>query len=77
MKTFAILAAMALTLVAGPAIAGVGVSAEPHSRVVLGVDGIGQTRNLPILVAERLGYFRDEGLTVTLVDSPGEPTPRS
>lgn len=46
-----------------------------YPRVVLAVDGIGQTRNLPVLVAERLGYFRDERLTVTLVDAPGEPTP--
>lgn len=44
-------------------------------RVVLAVDGIEQTRNLPVLVAERLGYFRDEGLTVTLIDAPADPTP--
>lgn len=50
-------------------------SNENFPRVVLGVDGIGQPRNLPILVAERLGYFRAESLTVTLVDAPGEPSP--
>lgn len=44
-------------------------------RIVLAVDGVQETRNLPVLLAERLGYFRDAGLTVTLVDSPGEPTP--
>src|SRR5258708_31151253 len=45
------------------------------TRVVLAVDGTGETRNLPVLLAERLGYFRDEGLIVTLVDSPAEPSP--
>ncbi len=44
-------------------------------RVVLAVDGTEETRNLPILLAERLGYFKDEGLTVTLVDSPASPSP--
>ena len=44
-------------------------------RIVLAVDGVQETRNLPVLLAERLGYFKDAGLTVTLVDSPGEPTP--
>lgn len=47
----------------------------PTPRIVLAVDGVQETRNLPVLLAERLGYFRDAGLTVTLVDSPGEPTP--
>ena len=50
-------------------------SADTRPRVVLAVDGTGQLRNLPVLVAERLGYFRDEGLTVTLVDAVAEPTP--
>lgn len=44
-------------------------------RVVLAVDGVEQTRNLPALVAERLGYFKAEGLTVTLVDAPASPSP--
>jgi NitT/TauT family transport system substrate-binding protein len=44
-------------------------------RVVLAVDGINDTRNLPALLAERLGYFRAEGLTVTLVDAPADPSP--
>ena len=48
----------------------------PHSpRVVLAVDGIGEPRNLPVLLAERLGYFRSEGVTVTLVDAPASPSP--
>ncbi len=47
----------------------------PRPRVVLAVDGVGQPRNLPVLVAERLGYFTDAGLTVTLVDAPADPSP--
>src|SRR5579872_5729787 len=46
-----------------------------NERVVLAVDGVEQPRNLPALVAERLGYFRDAGLTVTLVDAPADPSP--
>jgi NitT/TauT family transport system substrate-binding protein len=45
-----------------------------ESRIVLAVDGTHQPRNLPVLVAERLGYFRDAGLTVTLVDAPADPS---
>jgi len=44
-------------------------------RVVLAVDGIEQPRNLPVLLAERLGYFRSEGVTVVLVDAPATPSP--
>jgi NitT/TauT family transport system substrate-binding protein len=50
-------------------------SAAQEPRVVLAVDGIAEPRNLPVLVAERLHFFVDEGLIVTLVDSPASPTP--
>ena len=50
-------------------------AAAPPPRVVLAVDGVEETRNLPVLLAERLGYFKDEGLTVTLVDAPASPSP--
>ncbi len=43
-------------------------------RVVLAVDGTQQLRNLPVLLAERLGYFREQGLVVTLVDAPADPS---
>jgi NitT/TauT family transport system substrate-binding protein len=62
----AVAAAWALNAAAAPA---------PAPRIVLAVDGVEQTRNLPALLAERLGYFRDEGLTVTLVDAPAQPSP--
>lgn len=66
-----------LLAVAASAILIAGASGQAHAgpvrRVVLAVDGVLQTRNLPVLLAERLGYFRDEGLAVTLVDSLGDP----
>ncbi len=43
-------------------------AAEPPSRIVLVVDGIKETRNLPAIVAESQGYFKDEGLTVTMME---------
>lgn len=54
-------------------VAAAGAAAAP--RVVLAVDGVGQTRNLPVLVAQQLGYFKREGLIVTLVDAPAAPSP--
>lgn len=66
--------ALALTGLLVP-LAPLSTAAPAPPRVVLGVDGTGETRNLPVIVAERLGYFRDEGLTVTLVDAPAEPSP--
>jgi len=62
----AMLAALAIP---GPAMA----APSELPRIVLAVDGIGQPRNLPLLVAERLDYFRAAGITVTLVDAPAEP----
>src|SRR5438270_13644455 len=66
--------ASTLLLVAVEAAAGAAATAI-HPRIVLAVDGIEQPRNLPALLAERLGYFRDAGLTVTLVDAPADPSP--
>jgi NitT/TauT family transport system substrate-binding protein len=67
---------MALALVAllAPRSALLATPSAPQ-RVVLAVDGTSEIRNLPVIVAERLGYFREEGLIVTLVDAPAEPSP--
>jgi NitT/TauT family transport system substrate-binding protein len=43
-------------------------AAPSQQRVVLVVDGINEDRNLPVLLAERLGYFASEGLLVTLME---------
>ena len=66
------LACLALTMVAGTARATRPRAERP--RVVLAVDGVAEPRNLPALIAERLGYFRDSGLIVTLVDAPADPS---
>ncbi|HLG86745.1 MAG TPA: PepSY domain-containing protein [Alphaproteobacteria bacterium] len=57
--------------------ASVGLSispAEPQrpTRIILVVDGIKEVRNLPAIVAESLGYFKDEGLLVTMMDGRDE-----
>lgn len=65
-------ACLAAALIGGAAAAG--ASPPPRPRVVLAVDGVAEPRNLPALLAERLGYFRDAGLIVTLVDAPADPS---
>ena len=55
-----------VSLACSAAFAAKAESAE--TRVVVVVDGIKQIRNLPAIVAESLGYFKDEGLTVTLTE---------
>lgn len=67
--------ALAAPALAATALCSAGAHAAAPPRVVLAVDGVAETRNLPVLVAERLGYFRDEGLVVTLVDAPADPSP--
>ncbi len=61
-----------LLLLAGAAILATGVppatAAEP-TKVVLAVDGIKVVRNLPVLLADHLGYFKDEGLSVSLTET--------
>src|SRR5438105_4673501 len=69
-----ILLASTLLFLAGQANDAAAATAT-HPRFVIAVDGIEQPRNLPALLAERLGYFRDAGLTVTLVDAPADPSP--
>ncbi len=40
-----------------------------ETKIVLAVDGIAVLRNLPVLLADHLGYFKDEGLNVTLMET--------
>lgn len=39
-----------------------------HDRIVVLVDEIKAIRSFPIVLAERLGYFRDEGVEVTVMN---------
>jgi len=52
--------------------AGFGAMAEPANRVVLVIDRINEVRNLPAALAESLGYFKEEGLLVTLTEGRDE-----
>lgn len=60
-----------LALVAWAMLAGAGNAAPEKPRVVLAVGGQTTLYYLPLTVAERLGYFRDEGLEVEIQDFPG------
>lgn len=42
--------------------------AAPRERIVLLVDEIKQIRSFPVVLAEQLGYFRDEGVDVTVMN---------
>lgn len=49
--------------------------ASPPNRVILTVDSIKGIRNLPAIVAERLGYFKAEGQIVTLTEMREDVAP--
>jgi len=53
----------------GLALVGCSMHAAEAERVVLAVDGIKMIRNLPVLLADHLGYFTAEGLAVTLQET--------
>lgn len=71
----AIRAALAMTTLFIAAVAQSEPKLSAPRPVKLAVDGVHQMRNLPILVAQRLHYFEDAGLLVTLIDAPANPTP--
>jgi NitT/TauT family transport system substrate-binding protein len=52
--------------------AGTSAMADAPNRVVMAVDRINEVRNLPAILAESLGYFKEEGLLVTLMDGRDE-----
>jgi NitT/TauT family transport system substrate-binding protein len=61
---------LAVALLAAGAAA---VQAQPATtRIVLLVDEIRAIRNLPVLVAERLGYLKDGGTDVTVMNTRNE-----
>jgi NitT/TauT family transport system substrate-binding protein len=64
------LAAIACSLVAMQtgAFAAESKAAPPGDRIVLLVDEIKQIRSFPVVLAERLGYFADEGVPVTVMN---------
>jgi NitT/TauT family transport system substrate-binding protein len=44
-------------------------ASDGDSKIVLAVDGLKVVRNLPVLLADHLGYFKDEGLSVRLMET--------
>jgi len=52
---------------------GRGAAAPAPTPVVIAVDGLKLVRNLPILLADRLGYFKAQGLAVTFKETAAEP----
>ncbi|MBS0514443.1 MAG: ABC transporter substrate-binding protein [Proteobacteria bacterium] len=47
-------------------------AAAPRERIVLLVDEVRQIRSFPVLIAEQLGYFHDEGVDVTVMNIRNE-----
>ncbi|MEO8159108.1 MAG: ABC transporter substrate-binding protein [Betaproteobacteria bacterium] len=66
-KTLAVL----LLFVAGLACTTTNAAAPEKPKVVIAVGGKASLYYLPLTIAERLGYFRDEGLQVDMVDFAG------
>jgi NitT/TauT family transport system substrate-binding protein len=48
-------------------------AAAAPASVVVAVDGLKLVRNLPVLLADRLGYFHEEGLNVTFQETAAGP----
>jgi NitT/TauT family transport system substrate-binding protein len=54
------------------AVSAVAAAAQPEKReITIAVGGKAALYYLPLTIAERLGYFRDEGLSVEILDFPG------
>ena len=56
---------------AAPALARAGSPAPEHPKLTLAVGGKNLLYYLPLTIAESQGYFRDEGLDVTIADFAG------
>ncbi len=70
MRNFRIILAL-LCVVLGMASCGAWAQALEKPKITLAVGGKNLFYYLPLTVAERRGYFKDEGLTVEIVDFPG------
>ncbi len=62
-------AALALAAVVAPS--GAAAQALEKSKITIAVGGKNLFYYLPLTIAEKKGYFKDEGLTVDIVDFPG------
>ncbi|MBS0583619.1 MAG: ABC transporter substrate-binding protein [Proteobacteria bacterium] len=66
------LTAFLLCLLCAAATAAPPATPAPRERIVLLVDEVRQIRSFPVLIAEQLGYFRDEGVDVTVMNTRNE-----
>lgn len=60
-------ACLAIMMIVPAAAAGTQAAPAPR-RILVVVDGIDAIRNFPVVLAERLGYLKDDRFTVTLMD---------
>lgn len=70
-------AAVVLTAAAGCSSApsgGAAASGLEKSTIQIGLTGVGSVSNVPLYLADSLGYFKDEGLTVKLTALKGGTT---
>ena len=67
MKTLATLLALALAF-SGPLARAQSPAPATQKRIVLLVDEVKAIRNFPVVVAERLGCFKGDGVTVTVMN---------
>ena len=67
MKTLACLLALALAF-SGPLASAQSPASSAHKRIVLLVDEVKAIRNFPVVVAERLGCLKGDGVTVTVMN---------
>ena len=66
-------AASAVAALALAASAHSAIAAQPDPKpVVVAVDGLKMVRNLPVLLADRLGYFKAQGLDVTFKETSAD-----
>ena len=62
---------IALAVIAGIAPSGALAQALEKTKITIAVGGKNLFYYLPLTIAEKRGYFKDEGLTVEIVDFPG------
>lgn len=64
-----LLAALAVAAVIAPS--GAGAQALEKTKITIAVGGKNLFYYLPLTIAEKKGYFKDEGLNVEIIDFPG------